>query len=80
MLDHDVASVVRITGDGIDVNYFAIGDRADFIERLAVRVAMHRANVDAFVKARVNQTARRLDRVAHKTVLPAFPRRAISRL
>src|SRR4029077_312970 len=36
-------------------------------------IAVERLDVHALVKARVNQTLGRLDRVAHKTVLPAFP-------
>ena len=36
---------------------------------------MKTANVDAFVKAGVNNTGARLLRIAHETVLAAFPRR-----
>ena len=51
------------------------GDRVHRIERLAARVAVERANVDTFMEARVNNSRGRLDRVAHETILAAFPRR-----
>ena len=75
MLDDDILSVVRVTRHDVRVDDRAVGDRAHFIQRFAAGIALHRANVDAFMEARVNQTAGGFDRVAHKTVLATFPRR-----
>src|SRR2546423_4140749 len=75
MFDHDVFPVVRISGDRIGVDNFAIGDRAHFVQRLASLIAMKTANVDAFMKAGIDNDRARLFRVTHETVLAAFPRR-----
>ena len=53
---------------------FSVRDGAHFIERFALGVALQRPNVDAFMKARVNNSSGGLDRIAHETVLAAFPR------
>src|SRR5579884_1229891 len=55
MLDHHVFSVVGIGRDRVDVRHPAGSDGAHFIERFAERVAMHRANIDSFVKSGVNE-------------------------
>src|SRR5205814_1237437 len=75
MLDHDVAAVIRMTGNSVNVDDGAIGDGTDLIERLAFLVAMHRLDIDAFVKAREGETTGSFDRIPHETVLAAFPRR-----
>ena len=54
---------------------FPIGNGADFIERLAVCITMHRANIDSFVKAGIDGAACGVDGVADKAVFPALPRR-----
>ena len=74
MLDHDVAPVVRSARRAADVNHFARRDRMDRVERFTARVAAHRPDVHALMEARVNRAARGLDRIAHETVLAAFPR------
>ncbi len=55
------------------MHHFAVGDRAHFIDRLALRIALHGPDIDPFVEARVNQPAGSRDRIAHKTVLSALP-------
>ena len=75
VFDHDVFPVVRVTGDEVGVHDFAVGNRAHFVERLAVFIAVHWANIDSFVKAGVNHATCRVDGIAHKTVLAALPRR-----
>src|SRR5437763_16539059 len=57
------------------VDTFAATNRAHFIQRLAIFVSGLTANIDAFMKASVDNTRIRLFRVTHKTVLAAFPRR-----
>ena len=74
MLDHDVFPVVRVAGHQISVHDFPSRNGADFIERLAICVAMHGANIDSFVEPGVNEAARCVDRVAHKAILTALPR------
>ena len=75
MLDHNVIPVVGISRNEVHVHNFAIGNGAHFVKRFAARVALQRPNVDPFVKSRVNNSFRRLNRIAHETVLAAFPRR-----
>src|ERR1041385_4788683 len=74
MVDDDVLAVIRIIGDRIRVNDFAVANRAYFIERFAVRIAVDRFNVDSFVESRVNSSGGRRLRIANKAVLAAFPR------
>src|SRR5205085_10555875 len=59
VLDHDVSPVVRMTGHQTRVDNFAVGDRAHLVERLAALIAVDRANVDPFVKTRVNNPGTR---------------------
>src|SRR4030081_1795282 len=74
VLDYDVSSVVLITRHRIRVHDLSVCDGAHFIELFALGVALQRPNVDAFMKARVNNSSGGLDRIAHETVLAAFPR------
>ena len=74
MLDHDIAAVVRSARRAIRVNDVAGGDRAHLVERLALRIPAHRPDVHPFVKPGVDRLTRDWFRIAHKTVLPAFPR------
>src|SRR6516225_8451324 len=53
---------------------FAVGDRADFIERFAVLITMQRANVDTLMKTRINNAGARFHRIADETILATFPR------
>src|SRR5262252_8325763 len=73
VLDHDVFPIVRVAGHEISVHDFPVGNGADFIERFAICVAMHGANVDSFVEAGIDSAARGVDRIAHKTILTALP-------
>src|SRR5207253_7644055 len=73
VLDHNVFPIVRVAGHEINVRDFPIGNGADFIERLAVFIAMHGANIDSFVKARVNDTTRCVGGITHKAVFAALP-------
>src|SRR5450432_1037860 len=50
------------------------GDCHDIVERLAAGVAAQRLDVDAFMEMNVDEPVRRLDGVAHETVLSALPR------
>ena len=54
MLDHYVFPVVRVARHEISVHDFPIGNGANFIERLAICVAMHGANVNSFVEAGID--------------------------
>src|SRR5260370_19128391 len=73
MFDHNILPVVGMPRDEVCVYDFAVGNGAHFIERLAARVALERPNVDPFMEPSINNSRRRLDRVAYKTVLTAFP-------
>ena len=73
MLDHHVSSVVRIARDLIGMDHHAGRNRAHRIEGLAVRVPLERADVDAFVKTRVDDPGRCLDRIPDEAVAAAFP-------
>ena len=53
---------------------FAIGNGVYFVERLTVRVAMERADIDPFVKTGVNNATRCVGWITDKTVLSPFPR------
>ena len=75
MFDHNVFAVIRIAGHEIRVHDFAICNGAHFIERFAAGVAMQAADIDPFVKSGVNEPDCGLDRITHKTILAAFPRR-----
>jgi hypothetical protein len=74
MFDHDIASVVGRARNLIAVNDVTIRDRMNVIERLAMHVAVHRANIHPFVKARIDRFAIQLSWIAHKAVLTALPR------
>src|SRR6187431_848586 len=58
MLDDNVPSVVRISCDRVRVDDGAIGDSADGVQRFAVRITLHRLDIDAFMEARVEQADR----------------------
>ena len=73
MLDHDVFPIVRVAGHEIGVHDFSVANGADFIERLAVFIAMQGANIDSFVKACVNDATRCVGGIAHKAVFAALP-------
>src|SRR6266571_1157951 len=73
VFDHNVFPIVRVAGHEIGVHDFPIGNGADFIERLAVCIAMHGANIDSFVKAGVNEATRCVGRLAHEPILAALP-------
>ena len=75
VLDHDVFSIVGVAGDWIHVHDLAIGNRAHFVERVTVCIAVQGANIDSFVKAGVNGAACRVDGIPHKAVSPALPGR-----
>src|SRR5262245_13633384 len=51
----------------------AIGNGAHFIERLAVCIAVHGANIDSFVKPGVNDASPSAFRITDKAVLAALP-------
>src|SRR6516165_10928467 len=53
VLDYNVFSIVRVAGHEIGVHDFPIGNGAHFVQRLAVSIAMHGANIDSFVEAGV---------------------------
>src|SRR6266567_7896257 len=73
MFDYNILPVVRISRDEVCVYDFAVGNGAHFIERLAARVALERPDVDPFMEPSINNSSRRLDRVADKAILTAFP-------
>src|SRR5215471_16329018 len=73
MLDYDVFAIVRVARNGIDVHNLPIGNSAHFIERLAICIAVHRPDIDSFVKAGVNDGASDAFRITDKAVLAAFP-------
>ena len=73
MLDHDVFPIIRVTGDEVGVHDLSVANGAHFIEGFATRIAVQSANIDSFVKAGVNQACRRLNGIAHESVLAAFP-------
>src|SRR6266513_845814 len=75
MLNHHVFAVIGMASRRIYVNDLAVCNRADFIHRFITRVAMETANVDPFVKSSKDHPDRRLNRIAHKTVLTALPGR-----
>src|SRR5262245_5824200 len=52
---------------------FAIGNGAHFVERLAVRIAVHRPNINSFVEAGVNDASSSAFRITDKAVLAALP-------
>src|SRR5437879_8659889 len=75
MLDHNVPPIVRVTGYEIGVHDFSIGNGTDFVEGLAVCIAMHGANIDSFVKAGIDGAACGVvDGIAYKPVFAALPR------
>src|ERR1044071_1041140 len=59
------------------MHYLAIGNSAHFVERLAVRIAVHWPNINSFVKARVNDASSSAFWITDKAVLTAFPRRRL---
>src|SRR6266487_5460714 len=73
VLDHDVFPIVRVAGHEIGVHDFSVANGADFIERLAVFIAMYGANIDSFVKAGVNEATRCVGGIAYKAVFAALP-------
>src|SRR5437762_1173058 len=75
MLNHNVLAVIRIAGHEIRMHDFAICNGAHFIERFAAGVAAQAADVDPFMKPGIHKSDRGLDRIAHETILAAFPRR-----
>ena len=75
VLDHDVSAIIRVGRYGVNVDHFSIGNGAHLVERLTVRIAVQGANVDSFMKTGINNATCGVGRIAHKTVLPAFPRR-----
>ena len=75
MLDYDVFPIVGVGRHEIGVNDSARTDRAYFVEWFSVYVAMQAADVDSFMKPRINNARRCLDWIAYETVLAAFPRR-----
>src|SRR5437763_1723899 len=74
MFDDDVLAVIRITGNLTRVDNLSVRNRAHFVARFAVLVAMDRKNIDSFVEPGINNSfAGRLG-IAHESVLTAFPR------
>src|ERR1700758_4211350 len=59
VFDHNVFPIVRVAGHEIGVYDLPIGNSTDFIQRLAVCIAMHGANIDSLMKAGVNGATRR---------------------
>src|SRR5207248_3867759 len=72
---HHILPVVGIPRDQVRVDDHAPGDRPDLIERFAMLIALKWPDVDAFMKPSKNNSRRRFDRVADKSILTAFPRR-----
>ena len=50
-----------------------IGNGAHFVERLAVCIAVDRANINPFMKAGVNDASSSAFRITDEAVLAAFP-------
>src|SRR5690348_6232123 len=73
VLDHNVLAVIRVAGDKTGVDNFSIRNRANFVPRLAVFIAIHRSDIDAFMKTRVDNSLPGRLGIADKSVLPAFP-------
>ena len=72
---HDVPAVVGKSCHQVRVDDHPGGDRAHRIERFASLIALQRADVDSFMKTRVNNSGGRLDRIAHESILATFPGR-----
>src|SRR5215831_13719680 len=51
----------------------AIGNGAHFVQRLAIRIAMHRLNINSFMEAGVNDASSSAFRITDKAVLAALP-------
>ena len=51
----------------------AIGNGAHFVERLAVCIAVHGANIDSFMKPGVNDASPSAFRITDEAILAAFP-------
>src|ERR1051325_5724162 len=74
MFHHDILAVIGKARDQVCVDDRARGNGAHRIERFALLIALERADVDAFMKASVNNPSRRLDRIADESILTALPR------
>src|ERR1700692_4098249 len=72
-LNHNVFPVGRVAGYEIGVHDFSIGNGTDFVEGLAVCIAMHGANIDSFVKSGIDGATCGVDGIAHKPVFAALP-------
>src|SRR6266436_8086687 len=73
MLDHNVSPIVRVAGYEIGVHDFPVGNGADFVEGLAICIAMYGANIDSFVKAGINEATCCVGGIAYKAVFAALP-------
>src|SRR5262245_22961696 len=73
MLDYNVFAVVGVVRHETNVYDLAICNGAYFVERLAIWIAVHRLDINPFVKAHVNDAASSAFRIADKPVLAALP-------
>ena len=73
MPHHDVASVIAQAGGGCGIHHHAIGDRAYCVLRIAFGIALQRFDVQALVKACIDDAAADTARVTYKAELPALP-------
>src|SRR5947199_3791896 len=73
VLDDDVFAVARRACNRVRINDHAIGDRTNFVGRIAVSFAAKRTNIHPFVKARVDDAGTRFDRITHEAILTALP-------
>ena len=58
----------------------AIGNGAHFVERLAIRIAVHTPNINSFMKPGVNDASPSACRITDNAVLAAFHQIRLSKL
>jgi hypothetical protein len=75
VLEDDVAPVIAMRSGLRDVNHAARCNGEDVVEGFAFGITMQRFDVEALMKTGVGDLAADAPWVAHKTKLPAFPRR-----
>ena len=73
MLDDHISPVVRGAGFATDVDNASRSRGPYLVGRIALGVAMHRANVDSFVKLQADYPAAGTHRAANESELAALP-------